>query len=104
MTTLLELSVFPVGEGESVSAQVAAVVALIRDSGIPYRLTSMGTIIETDTVGRGLELVARCCELLVSQGCGRVYCSTKLDIRPGTGPRMDAKVGSITGRIGPVAV
>jgi len=51
MTTLLELSVFPVGEGESVSAQVAAVVALIRDSGIPYRLTSMGTIIRPTRSG-----------------------------------------------------
>ncbi len=104
MTTLVEFSVFPVGEGASVSAQVAAVVALVRDSGIPYRLTPMGTIIETDTVGHALDLVGRCCDLLVGQGCGRVYCTTKLDIRPGENPRMSAKVDAVTARIGAVAV
>lgn len=104
MTTLAEFSVFPVGEGTSVSAQVAAVVALIRDSGIPYRLTPMGTIVETATPGEALGLVARCCELLAGQGCGRVYCATKLDIREGTGPRMDAKVAAVASRIGAVAV
>jgi uncharacterized protein (TIGR00106 family) len=103
MTVLAELSVFPVGEGTSVSADVAAAVALIRDSGVPYRLTPMGTIIETETVGESLAVVGRCCDLLVGRGCGRVYCTTKLDIRAGTGRRMDAKIDSVTARIGTVA-
>jgi uncharacterized protein (TIGR00106 family) len=104
MTTLAELSVFPIGEGVSLSAQVAAVVALIRDSGVPYRLTPMGTIIETATPREALDLAARCCDLLLLQGCGRVHCAAKLDIRQGTAPRMDAKVGAVTSRIGAVDV
>lgn len=104
MTALVELSVFPVGEGTSVSAHVAAAVGLIRDSGVAYRLTPMGTIIETDSVGQALGLVARCCDLLVDRGCGRVYCTAKLDIRAGSVRRMDAKIDSVTARIGTVAV
>ena len=63
----------------------------------------MGTIIETATPREALDLAARCCDLLV-QGCDRVYCATKLDIRQGTAPRMDAKVGAVTSRIGAVDV
>jgi uncharacterized protein (TIGR00106 family) len=46
MSTLIDFSIFPVGKGESVSPFVARVVAIIRDSGLQYKLGPMGTTIE----------------------------------------------------------
>lgn len=43
---LLEFSMAPTGQGESLSAQVARVIDVIDRSGVPYQLTPMGTILE----------------------------------------------------------
>lgn len=50
MSVLLEFSMFPTDKGESVSAYVSQVIKMIDQSGVSYRLTAMGTIIETDTL------------------------------------------------------
>jgi uncharacterized protein (TIGR00106 family) len=42
----LELSVIPLGRGRSISADVADLVKIIDLSGLDYRLTATGTIIE----------------------------------------------------------
>jgi uncharacterized protein YqgV (UPF0045/DUF77 family) len=43
---LLELSVIPLGRGRSISADVADLVKIIDASGLDYRLTAAGTILE----------------------------------------------------------
>ncbi len=43
---LLELSIVPLGRGRSISADVADLVKIIDASGMDYRLTVAGTIIE----------------------------------------------------------
>jgi uncharacterized protein (TIGR00106 family) len=43
---LLELSIVPLGRGRSISADVADLVKIIDASGLDYRLTAAGTIIE----------------------------------------------------------
>ena len=43
---LLELSVVPLGRGRSISADVADVAKIIDASGLDYRLTAAGTILE----------------------------------------------------------
>ena len=39
-------SISPLGEGESVSKPVSGIIQMIKDSGLDYQLTAMGTIIE----------------------------------------------------------
>ena len=102
MSVLLDLSIFPTDQGEGVSAYVAPVVALIRDSGHPYRLSAMATVIETDTLAEALDLIARANEVLTGLGCKRVYATARLDIRPGPLGRLDALVAAVERRIGPV--
>jgi len=46
MSVLLEFSMFPTDKGESISAYVSRILTLIDDSGVPYRLTPMGTIVD----------------------------------------------------------
>jgi uncharacterized protein (TIGR00106 family) len=103
MSVLLDLSIFPVDRGSGVSAFVAPVLAMIRDSGHDYRLSPMGTVVETETLPEALALLERAYEILDALGCERVYATAKLDIRKGQGGRMDGKVESVRRQIGQVA-
>jgi uncharacterized protein (TIGR00106 family) len=103
MSVLLEFSIFPMDQGESVSAYVSQVVNLIRESGISYQLTPMGTIIETETTEQALALVNQSTELLQTLGAKRIYSSIKLDIRHGEKGRLAGKIKSVEDKIGTVS-
>ncbi len=102
MSVLLDLSIFPMDQGASVSRFVAPVIAMIRDSGHAYRLSPMGTVVETATVGEALELVERAHAVLDALGCDRVYAAAKLDIRRGPLGRLAGKIESVRQQIGEV--
>lgn len=103
MSVLLDLSIFPVDRGAGVSGFVAPVIAMIRDSGHDYRLSPMGTVVETDTLPEALAVIERAYAILEAAGCERVYATAKLDIRPGQTGRMEGKVASVRRQIGEVA-
>ncbi len=58
---LLEMSITPLGQGESVSQYVAECVEIIRQSGLDYELHAMGTIVEGE-LPEVLDLMRRCIE------------------------------------------
>ncbi|MCU7842699.1 MAG: MTH1187 family thiamine-binding protein [Candidatus Thiodiazotropha sp. (ex Monitilora ramsayi)] len=103
MSVLLEFSIFPMDKGESVSGPVSQVIKLIRDSGVSYQLTPMGTVIESETTEQALELVKQSSELLQQLGARRIYSSIKLDIRQGEMGRLAGKIHSVENRIGTVS-
>lgn len=103
MSVLCEFSIFPVDKGESLSAYVSPVVELVRKSGFPYRLTAMGTIIETEQVAEALGLIERAHTLLEEAGCQRIHAAIKLDTRKGKPGRLTSKVEAVKSRIGDVA-
>lgn len=103
MSVLLEFSIFPVDQGESVSTYVSQVINLIRESGVSYQLTPMGTIIETETIDQALALVSQSSELLQTLGAKRIYSSVKLDIRHGDIGRLAGKIKSVEDKIGKVS-
>ena len=74
---LLELSVIPLGRGRSISADIVDVVRIIDASGLDYRLTAAGTIVE----GGWDELmeVARKCHVEMRKKTERVITFMKLD-------------------------
>jgi uncharacterized protein (TIGR00106 family) len=96
----MEFSMFPTDQGESVSAQVSEIIRMIRESGLDYRLTPMGTVVEADSVAEAMALVERAAAVLDDLGCRRIYSAIKLDIRHGRGGRMAGKIASVEGRIG----
>ena len=102
MSVLLEFAMFPTDKGESVSTYVSQVISMIRDSGMDYQLTPMGTIVETEQLGQATDLLNKAYDILDQAGCARVYASVKLDIRKGQSGRLSAKVDSIQDKIGPV--
>ena len=103
MSVLLEFAMFPTDKGESVSPYVSQLISMIRDSGVEYQLTPMGTIIETDELAQALALVASAYRALEQAGCNRVYSSLKLDIRKGKSGRLKSKVDSVQEKIGTVS-
>lgn len=102
MSVLMELSIFPTDQGESVSAHVSEVIRMIRDSGVDYRLTPMGTVIETEDLSEALSIVERAAKILEERDCRRTYSAIKLDIRVGKGGRLEQKLRSVEEKIGEV--
>jgi len=101
MSVLMQFAMFPTDKGASASPYVSRVIAMIRKSGLPYQLSAMGTIIETDTLEEAQSVVAKAYALL-QEDCSRVYCTVSFDIRDGASGRMQQKIASIEGKIGPV--
>ena len=94
MSALIEFAIFPTDQGESKSKYVAKVIQMIKDSGIDYQFTPMGTIIETKSVEEGLEIVNRAYEIL-QVDCNRIYSTIKIDYRKGYKNRLEQKVKSV---------
>jgi uncharacterized protein (TIGR00106 family) len=95
---LMEFSIFPIGQGESLSPYVARTLDIVDQSGLNYRLTAMGTIVEGE-IEQVLELAQRCFQAMAAD-CGRVSASIKLDYRRGGESRLDAKVQSVEEKLG----
>jgi uncharacterized protein (TIGR00106 family) len=101
MSVLMQFAMFPTDKGASASPYVSRIIAMIRESGIPYQLSAMGTIIETDTLAEAQTIVNQAYALLQAD-CSRVYCTVTFDIREGKTGRMQQKVASVEEKIGPV--
>ena len=90
---LVEFAMFPTDKGESVSKYVSQVIDIIDKSGLNYKLTPMGTIIEGNW-NEVFGLISQCFEVLEPQ-CNRIYSVIKVDYRKGDESRMQKKVEKI---------
>jgi len=101
-SVLLEFSMFPTSaecrEGASVSQYVSKVIDMIDQSGVPYQLTPMGTIVECESMKEALSVVEKAYDCL--SDCDRVYSSLKLDIRKGKSNRLKTKIDSVEKSLG----
>ncbi len=101
MSVLLEYAMFPTDRGESVSSYVSKIIDMVRQSGYPYKLTAMGTIVETDTVKEALDIINKS-YIVLEPYANRVYASIKMDIRKSQNDRLKLKIKSIENKIGEV--
>lgn len=95
---LLEFSMAPTGQGDSLSAQVARVIDVIDRSGVPYQLTPMGTILEGEWA-EVMAVVTACFEMLTTD-CQRIGVHIKVDYRAGPAGRLHSKVATVEERLG----
>ena len=95
---LLEFSMSPASQGESLSPYVARSLDIIDKSGLPYQLTPMGTIIEGEWA-EVMAVVGACFEAMRSD-CDRIGAQIKIDYRAGPASRMKSKVASIEAKLG----
>ena len=106
MSVLLEFAMFPTSdncrEGSSVSKEVSKIIKAIDERGVNYKLTPMGTVVETETFKEALDILELAYEQL--KDCDRVYSSLKFDIRKNSKNRLKSKIESIKQKIGEVKV
>jgi uncharacterized protein (TIGR00106 family) len=94
---LLEVSMSPLGKGESVGKYVARSLEIIDKSGVDYRLNPMGTVLEGEW-DEVMAVVKQCYERM-RKDCNRISCSIKIDYRKGAEGRLDSKVASVQKRL-----
>jgi uncharacterized protein (TIGR00106 family) len=103
MSVLLEFAMFPTDKtGDSASESVSKIIDMINKSGVTYKLTAMGTIIETETIEEALDIVNRSYKVL-EPFSKRVYSTITLDIRKEKPDRLNQKIESIESKIGKVS-
>lgn len=95
---LLEFSMSPLDKGESLSPYVARILDVIDKSGISYRLTPMGTILEGDY--QPVMAVVENCFIELQKDCNRISVTLKIDYRPGNASRLNSKVKRIESILG----
>ncbi|MEI6062529.1 MAG: MTH1187 family thiamine-binding protein [Bacteroidota bacterium] len=101
MSVLMQFAMFPTDKGASASTYVSRIIKMLRESGLNYQLSAMGTIVETETLQEAQSIVSKAYALL-EEDCTRVYCTVTFDIRDGKTGRMQQKIASVEEKIGPV--
>lgn len=94
---LVEFSILPVGKGASIGKDVAKVLKIVDNSGLPYKLNPMGTVVE----GKWDDVMAliKKCHQAVLRGEERVVTSIKIDDRKKRYNMIEEKVKSIEERL-----
>lgn len=90
MNTLIAVAIAPVGTGDELSRDVAEVVKVIRESGLPNKTSSMFTELEGDW-DEVMAVVKRATLVLAEKGI-RTEVVLKADIRPGFKDTMRGKL------------
>ena len=93
MSTLIDLAIFPMDKGASVSSYVARAAKIIRNSGLSHVTGPMGTSIEGEW--SDVMAVVDQCMTSLQQDCDRIYCTIKVDFRRGKAGRIKKKVAAI---------
>jgi len=98
MNTLVAVAIAPLGIGDELASEVAEVIKVIRESGLPHRTNSMFTEIEGpwDEV---MQVVKEATFVLANKGI-RTEVVLKADVRPGHTNMMTAKVDKINKILG----
>ena len=95
---LAEFSMSPLDKGDSLSAYVARSLDIIDQSGLPYQLTPMGTIVEGEWDEVMALISARYQRM--NQDCKRISTSIKIDYRAGKSGRLKSKIQAIESKLG----
>ena len=90
---LAQVSIFPVGKGESLTKEVSLAVNEVDKSGLDYRLTSMGTIIEGEW-DEVMKVITKMRDRLLESST-RIYLTISIDERKDKRRRIEAKVKSV---------
>ncbi len=95
---LIEFSIVPVGSGSSIGDRLAEVLRIVDDSGLPYKVNPMGTVVEGEW-DELFKLVKKCHGAVIKQE-ERVITTISVDDRKGKPNRIKEKVKSVEKRLG----
>ncbi|RZN55226.1 MAG: thiamine-binding protein [Candidatus Methanomethylicota archaeon] len=90
---IAEFTVIPMGTGStSVSDYIAEVCKEIKNSGLRYMVTPMGTIIESENLDEIFNVIKKAHEVMVKMGVKRIVTTIKIDDRRDKERKMEDKV------------
>ena len=95
---LIQFSIIPLGSGSSIGDRLAAVLRIVDESGLPYKLNPMGTVVEGEW--EDLFRLVKKCHKAVLKDEERVLTTISIDDRKGRPNRLEGKVKSIEKRLG----
>jgi uncharacterized protein (TIGR00106 family) len=95
---LAEFTIFPIGKDVSLSKYVARSLKLIDESGLPYRINPMGTVVE-GSWDEIMELIKKC-HMAILKDTERVSTTIKIDDRKGVTNALEKKVKSVEEKVG----
>lgn len=95
---LIQFSMFPTGNQESGSGEVSKIIDLIDKSGLPYKTSSMATVIEGEW-DEIMDLINKCRKTLRETN-NRVYMVLTMDDREGATGRLEGKIQSLEEKLG----
>lgn len=101
MSALMNFAIFPIDKGEHIGDYVSKVVEYIKESGVSYQFSPMGTIIEAPTVAELLKIVEKSYEIM-DPISDRIYCVMNMDYHKNKTDLLKSKTNSIESRIGKV--
>ena len=92
-----DFAILPVGcDTTECKDYVTAAVQVVKDSGLNYQLTGMGTQIEAENLKELYEVIADAQEAVFKIGVGRVYSVIKIDDRRDMENRtLDVKIETV---------
>lgn len=93
MNTLIAVAIAPCGVGDELAEEVAGVIRVIRQSGLPNRTTAMFTEIEGEW-DEVMRVVKQATMVLAEKGM-RTEVVLKADIRPGHTNMLEEKVKKV---------
>ena len=97
MSVIVELSIFPMDKGVSVSPYVARAVKIIESSGLSYEINPMGTCIEGEWPAV-FKVVDQCFKDLQND-CDRIYFTMKADYRKDRSNGLNSKMTSVKSQL-----
>ncbi len=93
---LSQLSVYPVGEGTSLSRFVRKGIQVIKDSGYTYSVGGLSTAVETPDIDSLFELIKKIRQAHLDEGAKRVVVDLKIDDRHDKNTTLNSKISSVT--------
>jgi uncharacterized protein (TIGR00106 family) len=97
---IVEFSVVPIGRGEALGEFVAGIIDIVDKSGLPYKLTAMGTIVEGDW-DEVFALIRMCHETMRGRA-SRVTTHITIDDRDRVSGRIEGKIRDVEDALGRV--
>ncbi len=94
---LVQFSIIPLGKGPGIGDDVAKVLKMVDNSGLPYKINPMGTVVEgkwDDVMG----LIKKCHSIVLKSG-ERVVTSISIDDRKKRNRMIEEKVESVEKRL-----
>ena len=93
---IASFSVYPVGEGTSLSRFVKQGVAIIKTSGYPYEVGAMSTSVEVPDLDALFDLIKKVHAAHVAEGAKRIVIDLKVDDRRDKEATMASKKAAVS--------